>query len=248
MSVQDDERERELVRLFNLNWDPGHQRGGLDAELTLDIDHSSYILDVEVKSTTNDTVSTARDVGMSHIARWRRMMFVIGFYATAASRRPELRKCLCLTPDDMAPWIDSVEEKILTDFKLAECSSRKLELDDMFRICEERPTYTIQDAKRLQKSQWNVAQYTGALDTVDAMGNPALSQHKMLEILRLRSKYIAERGATLNNPHMPKRFLERFFATSREVEINSCAAEIRRIAMDFVRSNPSHPAITQSAS
>ena len=33
MSVQDDERERELVRVFNLAWDPAHQRAGVDAML-----------------------------------------------------------------------------------------------------------------------------------------------------------------------------------------------------------------------
>lgn len=27
MSVQDDERERELVRMFNLDWDPADERG-----------------------------------------------------------------------------------------------------------------------------------------------------------------------------------------------------------------------------
>jgi hypothetical protein len=29
MSVQDDERERELVRMFNLEWDATHQRAGV---------------------------------------------------------------------------------------------------------------------------------------------------------------------------------------------------------------------------
>lgn len=35
MTVQDDERERELVGLFNLNWDAAHQRHGVDAVLEL---------------------------------------------------------------------------------------------------------------------------------------------------------------------------------------------------------------------
>ena len=83
MSVQDDERERELVRVFNLAWDPAHQRAGVDA-----------ILDIEVKSTTGDTVSTARDVEVEHIQRWRRMLFVIGFYTKEARRRPNIRQRL----------------------------------------------------------------------------------------------------------------------------------------------------------
>ena len=50
MPVQDDERERELVRMFNLDWDPAHQRGGVDATLDIDVDGRSCRFEVEVKS------------------------------------------------------------------------------------------------------------------------------------------------------------------------------------------------------
>jgi hypothetical protein len=79
MPVQDEERERELVRMFNLDWDPGHQRAGVDAVLDLDVEGQRFRLEVEVKSSTGTTVSTARDVGMEHIKKWRRKLFVIGF-------------------------------------------------------------------------------------------------------------------------------------------------------------------------
>ena len=139
MSVQDDERERELVRVFNLAWDPAHQRAGVDAMLDIAVEGRTFRLDIEVKSTTGETVSTARDVGIEHIQRWRRMLFVIGFY-TKEPRRPELRKCLCLTPLDMEPWIASVESKILIDFKIAARASRQLRLDDLFDVCGEQNT------------------------------------------------------------------------------------------------------------
>lgn len=244
MPVQDDERERELVRMFNLVWDPAHQRAGLDAELFLDIGNHRVRFEVEVKSTTGDTVSTARDVGMEHIKRWRRMMFVIGFYSREA-RRPELQKCLCLTPIDMEPWIASIESKILIDFKLADRAARRLELDDLFEVCGEQPTYSIQDAKRLHKSQWTSVQYEGALDTQDNSGKPRISQAKMLEILQLRSKYIAERGATLNNPHVTKTHLRPFFGTDREVTGNAWASSIRALATSFAEEHPHHPAIAR---
>ena len=93
MTVQDDERERELVRIFNLAWDPGHQRAGVDALLSLTIDGQACQFEVEVKSTTGTTVSTARDVGMTHIQKWRTKLFVIGFYSKKA-RRPELQRCI----------------------------------------------------------------------------------------------------------------------------------------------------------
>ena len=241
MSVQDDERERELVRVFNLAWDPAHQRASVDAMLDIAVEGRVFRLDIEVKSTTGDTVSTARDVGVEHIQRWRRMLFVIGFY-TKEARRPELRRCLCLTPLDMEPWIASVESKILIDFKIAARASKQLGLDDLFDVCGERNTYSLEDARRLHKQQWSAAEYQAALDTVEA-GTPRISQTKMLVILRLRAQYIAERGATLNNPHITKVHLRRFFGTDREVSGNAWAASIRTLAATFVLQNPEHPAV-----
>lgn len=79
MPVQDNSRERELGRLFNLKWDEDHVRGGVDIVLDFVVDGRRVQFDIEVKSSTGNTVSTARDVGMDHIARWRKMIFVIGF-------------------------------------------------------------------------------------------------------------------------------------------------------------------------
>lgn len=244
MPVQDDERERELVRMFNLNWDPSHQRAGVDAILNVSVASRRCIFEIEVKSTTGNTVSTARDVGMEHIQKWRSKLFVIGFYSKEA-RRPELQRCLCLTPLDMEPWITSIESKIQIDFKLAACASRQLVLDDLFEVCGNQSSYALEDAKRLHKQQWTADAYMASLDIVEN-GQPRISQTKMLEILRLRSKYIAERGATLNNPHIPKAHLDKFFGTDREIIGPNCAEAIRQIATAFVQDNPNHSAISVS--
>jgi hypothetical protein len=239
MPVQDDERERELVRMFNLDWDPAHQRGGVDALLDVDVGGRPRRFEVEVKSSTGSTVSTARDVGMEHIQKWRRKLFVIGFY-TREARRPELRHCLCLTPIDMEPWIASIEFKVLIDFKLALLASRRLEFADLFDVCGKQETYSLEDAKRLHKQQWTAAEYAAALD-IDVGAERRISCAKMLEILKLRSKYIAERGATLNNPHITKAHLGRFAGTNRVVKGPNWAEAVRRIAIDFVLANPGHP-------
>lgn len=241
MPVQDDERERELVRMFNLDWDPAHQRAGVDALLDVEVDSKRYRFEVEVKSTTNDSVSTARDVGMGHIFKWRRKLFVIGFYSSR-ERRPELERSLCLTPTDMEPWIASIESYISADFMLAEQASRKLGIEDLFKVCGQQESYSMADAKRLHKKQWSVDQYKAAMD-ITVAGKPQISQARMLEILQLRSKYIAERGATLNNPHITKTHLAPFFDTDRELA-NNWAAGVRRIAKEFVTNNPCHPAFT----
>jgi hypothetical protein len=241
MPVQDDERERELVRMFNLDWDPAHQRAGVDAVLDLEVDGRACRFEVEVKSSTGTTVSTARDVGMDHIQKWRRMLFVIGFYSKEA-RRPELQRCLCLTPHDMEPWIASVEAKILIDFHLAKRASRRLVFEDLFEVCGEKETYSLQDAKRLHKQQWTAEQYAAALDT-NVAGELRISRLKMLEILQLRSRYIAERGATLNNPHITKAHLDQFIGTSRNVSGPNWAIAVRRIAAEFIMATPDHPAV-----
>src|SRR4051794_30305612 len=105
MTVQDDERERELVRMFNLDWDPEHQRHGVDALLKdIVVGGRTYQFEVEVKSSTDYSIGTARDFGMEHIKRWRSMLFVFGFYSKTKGR-PELQQALCLTPMDMEQWI-----------------------------------------------------------------------------------------------------------------------------------------------
>jgi hypothetical protein len=195
VTVQDDERERELVRLFNLDWDPAHQRSGVDATLSLALDGQTRRIDVEVKSTTGDTVSTARDVGMEHIAKWRSKLFVIGFYSRDA-RRPELRSCLCLTPADMKPWIDGIEAKIGFDHRIAERAAAGLGLSDVHAVLGRHERYTIEQARA---------------------------------VLRHRALYIAQRGSTLNNPHIGKQHLAPFLGTDREVHAD-WAAVIRRIA------------------
>lgn len=245
MPVQDDERERELVRMFNLAWDPAHQRDGVDAILDVEVDGRVLRLQVEVKSTTGATVSTARDVGMNHIRKWRSKLFVIGFYSREA-RRPELQRCLCLTPLDMEPWITSIEAKIHIDFSLAKRASERLDLADLYEVCGRKASYTLQDAKRLHKRQWTGQQYAAASDMTHH-GQPRLSAAAMLSILQLRARYIAERGATLNNPHITKAHLRRFASTDREVLAPNWAEGIRKLARQFICDHPSHPALTTQA-
>lgn len=242
MPVQDDARERELVRMFNLGWNPAHQRAGVDAMLDVVVEGRAVRLEVEVKSTTGSTVSTARDVSMEHIRKWRRKLFVIGFYSRQAGR-PELLSSMCLTPPDMEPWIASIEAKIAIDHKLAAIASRRLTMEDLWDVCGRRENYSLHDAKRLYRQQWSAEQYAAAADIV-ADGQLRISPAKMLEILQLRTRYIAERGATLNNPHITKAHLNSFAGTDRVVHGPNWAERVRQIAARFVQENPGHPALT----
>lgn len=104
--------------------------------------------------------------------------------------------------------------------------------------------YAIADARRLHKLQWSIGQYKAAEDlTVE--GKRWISANQMLEIFRLRSKYISERGATLNNPHITKAHLARFLGTDREVNSN-WAQHVRSIAGSFAEGHEAHPAVMLS--
>lgn len=236
---------RELCRVFGLIWDQAHSRGGEDAWLRLDVEGTEYRLSVEVKSTTGNTVSTARDVSMEHIKRWRSKVFVIGFY-DSKDKRPELQRLLCLTPDDMALWIDSIAAKVEPDYKIAQRASRHLDLVDLHEVCGVNQAYSVEDAKRLHKAQWQATQCIAAVD-VKVDGRGMLSPTAMLSLLRLRAQYIAERGATLNNPHITSEHLKQFWGTNREARIDNAAATIRKLMTDFVQANPDHPAVATAS-
>ncbi len=159
-----------------------------------------------MKSTTTNSVSTARDVGIGHIHKWREKIWLIGYYSTEHSRgKPRLVSTLCLTPDEMEPWIAQVEKYIAPDFAIGERSAARLTMQDLFVISGEKPVYSLEDAQRLYKKQWSKAEYDTAMDVMEGF-----SQARMLEILRQRALYLLSRGATLNNPHVPKGFLDGF--------------------------------------
>jgi len=229
MPVQDDAREQELCNLFNLEWDPEHSRGGDDAWFEYDDGFSKPIrIPVEVKSTTNDTISTARDVGLQHIEKWRKKLWVIGFYDSSA-RRPKLVSSLCLTPVDLEPWIKKLEDYISPDFKIGELGAKYLNFDDLYAICGEKKSYSLEDARSLYKRQWNVEQYKTAMDLENGY-SPA----GMLKILRSRLEYLVNRGSTLNNPHITKKFLAKF---NDQRIVKEHAAEIRHKFRVFIEQN-----------
>jgi len=204
MTVQDDDREQELCNLFNLEWDPDHSRGGEDAWFETTINRKSFRVPVEVKSTTTDSISTSRDVGHGHIRKWREKIWVIGYYSSDR-RQPKLISALCLTPDEMEPWVAQLEKYIKPDLELGELAAARLTMDDLHLICGEKEEYALDDARQLYKKQWKTHEYLDAMDR-----KTSYSADRMLEILQQRARYLMSRGSTLNNPHIPKSFLKQF--------------------------------------
>lgn len=196
MAVQDDRREVEMREIIGLR--AGDGRSGVDAYLDFTVGNRRYAVPIELKSTTVGTVSTARDVGRDHIEKWRSRVWVVGFYEPHGS---SLESLLALGPGDMEPWIARVENYIARDFMIGERVGTKLDLDDLYVICGEKEVYVLDDARALYKRQWSEGRYSEEMDLPGGY-SPA----RMLDILRLRARYLIDRGSTLNNPHIPRRF------------------------------------------
>ena len=224
MAVQDDRREVEVRDRIGLRG--GETRSGVDAYFDFSDEGRRYAVPVELKSTTNRTVSTARDVGRAHIQKWRSRLWIFGFYDLSGATMENL---LIPGPDDMESWIARIERYIAPDFLIGERAAERLTLEDLHVICGEKSVYSLHDAHALHKRQWQRAEYESEMD-VPAGYSPG----KMLEILRLRAKYLNERGSTLNNPHIPKRFFSEF--RDYEIDVRKVSVELRRVAERRMRS------------
>ena len=216
MAVQDDEREVEMREIIGLR--KGDGRSGVDAYMDFAARGLRYCVPIELKSTTVGSVSTARDVGRDHLEKWRSRVWVVGFYGSSGA---VLESLLVLGPDDMEPWISRIERYMAPDFMIGERISGKLEMEDLHVICGEKDAYVLEDAQALYKRQWRQGMYTARMDLPDGY-----SPNRMLEILRLRARYLLDRGSTLNNPRIPRTFFAAFADRAASVTLGS--SELRR--------------------
>lgn len=215
MAVQDDRRELEMCELIGLT--PGETRAGVDAFFYFVEGGLRYSVPIELKSTTSRAVSTGRDIGPTHIQKWRLKIWIFGFYDKEGVI---LKSLLVLGPRDMEPWIRRLEVYITPDLMIGEHLSQRLVLEDLHIICGEKDLYDLEDAKALHKQQWTKKEYRAAMDAPEGY-----SPQKMLEILRLRARYLNARGATLNNPHISKKFFSNF--QDREVRVGADLSSLR---------------------
>jgi hypothetical protein len=191
MVVQDDARERQLIELFKLKRIEGAGRADTDAELAV----NSVSIPFELKSSTDDSVTTVRDFGPAHVEKWKTKHWLIGFYEKDGVT---LKYCVYGSPKKMAPWVKEKEEYIRVDFELARVVPDLITLEILYQVLGKKDVYTVQDATLLHKRQYTTAQYHERRDLPDGY-----SPERMLAILKERCRYLMSRGSTLNNPHVP---------------------------------------------
>lgn len=194
-AAQDDVRENRIVDLFNLVRPLNRVRHGTDALLMID----GFELEFELKSvTTGGGISTVRDLGPDHIAKWKDKHWIVAVYEDG-----ELFTCRYGSPSHMEPWIERIWAYIADDFGLANLVPAKVDLTVARQVLGDKEQYTLADARALQKNQMSASEYAARMD-VDGGYSP----ERMLEFVKERVRYLIERGSTLNNPHIPAGFIQ----------------------------------------
>ncbi len=219
--AQDDARENRLIDLFNLAQAPGRVRHGTDAILNLD--GHEYEFELKSITTKRGGISTVRDLGPDHIAKWRNKHWIMAYF-----EGQKLLFCRYGSPEAMRPWIEEKWNYIKADFELAKHVPSHITMDTMHKIIGRKATYTQADAKKLHKNQMSASEYKAAADVGDE-----ISPGNMLEIFKERARYVIERGSTLNNPHISDAFLSSWPRIDQDH-----AAQLRRLVRDYRASRP----------
>lgn len=222
MVVQDDARERQLIELFKLERIEGAGRADTDAKLVVE----AVEIPFELKSSTDDSVTTVRDFGPEHVKKWERKHWLFGFYEKDGVT---LEYSLYGSPKMMGPWVKEKEEYIRVDFELAKTVPALIHLDVLYQLLGKKDAYSVGDAKLLHKRQYSAKQYLEQRDLSNGY-----SPQRMLDILRERCGYVIARGSTLNNPHIPgsyfkgwERITERHAERLRELLAQALADEAK---------------------
>lgn len=229
MAAQDDVREREMRTLFNLTKPEEFGRSGIDAVLELEgavapLPLRGRKISFELKSATGGTpdISMARDFGLHYIKKWRPLHWLFGVYGQEGGEL-KLQYCLYGSPKRMKPWFDQKAAYIELDILLAEVIPDLLDDEILSAVLGEAEDFGYEDAYQILKKQYKRQRYREAAD----LPGERYSRAAMLEMLRLRSRYLIERGSTLNNPHISPSY----FKGWERIERNH-AARLRELVVE----------------
>jgi hypothetical protein len=100
---QDREREDALIRRLDLQ-SANANRIGIDA-------HDEFGNNYELKTTTQARISTARDVGLNHLNKWRELFWICskGHYGSGGFQFTET---YFLFPAQLEEWFSRIEDSI----------------------------------------------------------------------------------------------------------------------------------------
>jgi hypothetical protein len=221
--------------LFNLIRPGEFGRGDIDAVLELE---GAWVpeglkgekVPFELKSATKGkpNISTVRDLGPHHIAKWRTLHWLFGIYE---ERRGEVRLLYCLygSPAQMKPWFDDMEAYAAPDLALIETVPGLIDDEILAGVLGDEEDFGYADARGLMKMQYSRQRYREMAD----LPEERYSREAMLMMLRERCGYLIKRGATRNNPHIPAGY----FNGWERIERNH-AARLRELVLDALVASP----------
>ena len=221
--------------LFNLSRPGEFGRGDIDAVLELD---GAWVperfqgekIPFELKSATRGRpdISTVRDLGPHHIAKWRTLHWLFGVYE---ERRGEVQLLYCLygSPDQMRPWFDDMEAYAAPDVALIETVPGLIDDELLEGVLGDEEDFGYADARGLMKKQYSRQKDREVAD----LPGERYSRKAMLRMLRELCGYLIKRGATRNNPHIPVGYFDGW----ERIERNH-AARLRELVITALAVSP----------
>lgn len=191
--IQDDKRENELVRLFNLHQSENRKRSDIDATLKINGEQINF----ELKSTTVGSVSTASPLTIGHLKKWKTFHWIIGVYD---KKTEKLKYCYYGSPKDMRSWITFMENDIERGLSISKMLVDRIDLPMLHTVFGKKEFYSYKEAKFVFKNLYSKRQY---LLRMDCKGG--YSEKAMLAMFKDHNWHYLERGSWLNNPKIPKR-------------------------------------------
>lgn len=178
------ENSREQVMIDICKMRPGKDRYDADA----------YIQSIpfELKSTWTQYFCTARDFGLSHLKKYKRAHWLFGVF------EPNTTQLSCMyyaTPEQMRPWLNHVEHNIRPLLLLAKYTTAAITPSVVYKIFGKKNTYTEAELRAYLVPRQTVITAT------------TYSLPETILILRECVKQKLQRGATINNPHIPLSYL-----------------------------------------
>ncbi len=208
--IQDDGREKELIKKFKLKQVPSRKRQDLDAFLLLE----KNLFEFELKSTTVGDVSTASPVTIDHINKWRKLHWLIGIYDDTTVK---LKHVLYASPTMMTDWLNLQEEDIQRGLTISHALVEKIDYELLYKIFSEKQTYTFEEAKKVYKKLWTKSEYMLMSDVPGGFTSAT-----MLKMFQDHNLSYMIRGSFLNNPKITKKYTDKF------IKIDSAFAKTLR--------------------
>lgn len=214
--IQDNERENELIDLFKLK-KASKTRTGIDAKLRVQFqDH-----EIELKSTTVGDVSTARNLHLDHIAKWRHQHWIIGVY----NKDVTLSHCYYGSPEDMTEWLDYWEADIKRGLSISDMLIDRIDMDMVVSLFGDSDVYSYEDAKYVYKGLYTKDEYNSLKDCEDGY-----YPDTMLKMFKEHNKSYLYRGSSRNNPKITKTYYEKW----KRIDVNH-SREIRKILKEYTK-------------